>query len=265
MAKKAQKAPGKIVEPEGAKAAPTNKIVTLTEHYSKKQVWIRFRQWLVGQSPLICHAWSEKAKREMLAKMVKAVKMSKEERRPDEEFTSSLYDMGGGNYGFPVTAVKKAILSIAHKDKGIAKTSVMAGLWLDFQIIQQRPALAGALCDMPIVRIHGSKPQMREDMVRIKGRGGSTANFAYRAQFSQWAMCLSGKLDPEQVPIEVLSWLIEGAGMATGLGDWRNEKSGVFGAFRLASPEEALQWEKFASGKGPLPKLPPNDMMEAAE
>lgn len=266
MAKKAQKAPGRVVEPEGAKAAPTNRIVTLTEFYTKKQVWIRFRQWLVGTSPLICHAWSEKAKREMLAKMVKAVRASKEERKPDEEFTSSLYEMGDGKtYGFPVTAVKKCILSYAHKDRGIAKTSVMAGLWLDFEIIQQRPALQGALCDMPIVRIFGSDPVMREDMVRIKGRAGSTANFAYRAQFSRWAIRLSGKVDPEQVPPEVLGWLIDGGGVATGLGDWRNEKSGVFGGFRLGTPDEAAAWEKFASGKGSLPKLPPSDMLQAAE
>jgi hypothetical protein len=265
MAKKTQKEPGKVVEPEAAKAAPTDRVVTLTEYYSKKQVWGRFRQWMVGTSPLICHAWSEKAKREMLAKMVKAVKPAKEERKPNEEFTSSLYEMGDGNYGFPVTAVKKCILSQAHKDRGIPKTTVQAGLWLDFEIIQQRPALAGALCDMPIVRIHGSEPQMREDMVRIKGRGGSTANFAYRAQFSNWAIRLTGKVDPEQVPFEVLCWLIQGGGLATGLGDWRNEKSGVFGGFRLATPEEAQQWEKFASGKGPLPKLAPVEMLEAAE
>lgn len=260
------KAPGKVIEPDAAKAAPTDQVVTLTEYYTKKQVWVRFRQWMVGTSPLICHAWSEKAKREMLAKMVKAVKHAKEERKPDEEFTSSLYDMGDGKYGFPVTAIKKCIISQAHKDRGIPKTSVMAGLWLDFEIIQQRPALAGALCDMPIVRIYGSKPQMREDMVRIKGRGGSTANFAYRAQFSTWAIRLVGKVDPEQVPIEVLSWLIQGGGIATGLGDWRNEKSGVFGGFRLAMPDEAQQWERFAAGKGPLPKTAATEtMLEAAE
>jgi hypothetical protein len=264
MAKKTQKAPGEVIEPDAAKAA-AGKVVTLTEYYTKKQIWIRFRQWLVGTSPLITHAWSEKAKREMLAKMVKAVKHAKEERKPNEEFASSLYEMGDGKYGFPVTAVKKCILSQAHKDKGIAKTSVMAGLWLDFEIIQQRPALAGALCDMPIVRIYGSDPVMREDMVRIKGRGGSTANFAYRAQFSTWAIRLSGKLDPEQVPVEVLSWLIEGGGIATGLGDWRNEKSGVFGGFRLATPDEAAAWEKYASGKGPLPRLAPAEMLQAAE
>jgi hypothetical protein len=130
----------------------------------------------------------------------------------------------------------------------------MSALWLDFQMVQQRPALAGAVCDMPIVRIYGAPPVMREDMVRIKGIRGSTANFAYRAQFWPWAIKLSGKIDPEQVPAEVLHFLIEGAGRATGIGDWRNEKSGVFGAFRLAEQDEAEQWELFRTGKGPMPQ-----------
>src|SRR5262245_4731894 len=158
--------------------------------------------------------------------------------------------MGDGAFGFPVTAVKKAILSQAHKDWGIPKTEVMAGLWIDFTLIQQRPALAGAKCNMPIIRIWGAEPQMCEDMVRIKGRGGSTANFSYRAEFWPWAMHLTGKFDPERLPPEVLAWLIEGGGRATGIGDWRNEKSGIFGAFRLAEQHEVTAWEKFAAGKG---------------
>ena len=104
---------------------------------------------------------------------------------------------------------------------------------------------------------------MREDMVRIKGRGGSTANFAYRAQFWPWAILLTGKFDPEAIPPEVLGWLLESGGEATGIGDWRNEKSGVFGAFRLADLDEAKAWERFRDGSGPLPQ--PQQYAEAAE
>ena len=107
--------------------------MTLTEAYTKKRVRQSFRQWMVGTSPLITHAWSEKAKREMLAKMVKAVRHTKEERNPNEEFAASLYDCGDGTYGFPVTAIKKAVLSVAHKDRGIAKTDVKSALWLGLQ------------------------------------------------------------------------------------------------------------------------------------
>jgi hypothetical protein len=260
--KKNEKKPSSVNEPEGARHAP-EEIITLTAALSRMVKWQRFNVWLVGDSPLICHAWSEKAKREMLAKMVKAVRHVKAERNPQEEFASSLYDLGNGKYGFPVTAVKKAILSQAHKDRGIPKTTVMSSLWLDFSMVQQRPALAGALCDMPIVRIYSSKPVMREDMVRISGRGGSTANFAYRAQFWPWAIKLTGKIDPESVPPEVLAFLVEGSGRACGIGDWRVERSGVFGSYHMADVKEQVAWEKFVTGKGPIPA--PVDLQQAAE
>jgi hypothetical protein len=262
MAKKAAKVPSDVQEPEAAKQA-AGRIVTLTSVYTKRQTWTRFDQWLIGESPLITHAWSEKAKREMLAKMVKAVRHVKEERNPQEEFVSSLYHIGGGQFGFPVTAIKKAIWSQAHKDKGIPKTEVQAGLWLDFKLIQQRPALAGVKCNMPLVRIYGADPTTREDMVRIKGRGGTAANFAYPGEFWLWAMHLTGKFDPERIPPEVLAWLIENGDRATGIGDWRNERSGIVGAFRLADENEAAAWSRFAAGKGPMP-LPP-EFAEAAE
>ena len=261
--KLSDKIPGKVVEPEGAKQA-TGQILTLTAAMSKKASWQRFDVWIVGDSPLITHAWSEKAKREMLARMVKAVRHVKEERNPQEEFTSSLYALADGkSYGFPVTAIKKALISQAHKDRGIAKVDVMAALWLDFMMVQARPALAGALCDMPIVRITAGEPRMREDMVRIKGRGGSTANFSYRAQFWPWAVHLTGKIDLERIPPEAVAFLFEGAGTACGIGDWRTEKSGIFGSFHMGDPEENARWEKFAKGKGPIPT--PIPLQQAAE
>jgi hypothetical protein len=94
---------------------------------------------------------------------------------------------------------------------------------------------------------------MREDMVRIKGRGGTSANFAYRAQFFPAAIRLSGKFDPDAVPQEVLAFLIEGGGRSCGIGDWRVEKSGVFGSFHLADEQEHELWTKYANGKGPVP------------
>jgi hypothetical protein len=219
-ATKATKSPGPVREPQAAAAAPPQ-TVTLTAAMSKTSMWQRFNVWLVFDSPLITHAWSEKAKREMLAKMVRAVQEAKPERNPQQEFVNSLYQIKDGVYGFPVTAVKKAILSYAHKDKGIAKTNVKAALWLDYTMISVRPALAGAICNMPLIRLYAPAPQMREDMVRIKGRGGTTANFAYRAQFFPCAIKLSGKLDPEVLPPENLAFRDRSSSDANRPGAWR--------------------------------------------
>lgn len=237
--------------------------VSLAGAMSKKPAFTRFSVWLVGDTPLITHAWSEKARREMLQKQVKATKPGKEARDPQADFVSSLYEMGDGGFGFPATGVKNCILSAAHRDKGLARTSVMQALWIDAEMVRARPALAGAICDMPLIRIWGGDPEMREDMVKIGSGLNKVANLAYRAQFRFWAMRVTGRINSTIITPEALAFLIQEAGMSSGLGEWRNERKGMFGAFRLANEAEETAWDAFASGKGELPV--PEDYKMAAE
>lgn len=229
------------------------KVVKLSALLSKKAAYTPFKVWLVGDTPIITHAWSEKAKREMLQKQVKAPKAGKDARDPQADFVSSLYEMGDGKFGFPVTGVKNALLSVAHKDKGVPKTEVMAGIWLNAEMTRVRPALAGAICDMPLIRIFGSDPEMREDMVKIGSGLNKVASLAYRAQFTVWALRVTGRFNASILNEEQISFLGVEAGVACGLGEWRNERRGMFGAFHLADDQEDKAWDKFAAGKGKLP------------
>lgn len=247
----------KKVEAAAPKAVVTSEVINLGSLLSTTATMQPFAVWLVGDTPLITHAWSEKARREMLQKQVKATKAGKEARDPHGDFVSSLYEMGTQGkktvYGFPVTGFKNAILSCAHKDKGIARSAVQSALYLDAEMVRVRPALSGAICDMPLVRIYGSEPEMREDMVRIGAGLNKTANLAYRGQFTNWAVRLTGKFNTTVLPQEAFEVLIREAGVGIGVGEWRNEKKGIFGSFRFASAEEQAAWEKFRAGKGPLP------------
>lgn len=241
---------------------PTATPVNLSALLSKKAIFQSFKIWIVGDTPLITHAWSQKAKLEMLSKQVKATKAGKEARDPQADYVSSLYEMGDGTFGFPATGIKNCILSAAHKDKGIARSAVMSALWIDAQMVRTRPALAGAVCDMPLIRIVGGDPEMREDMVKIGSGLNKVASLAYRGQFTVWAMQVTGRFNASTVTAEALTFLINESGMASGLGEWRNERKGMFGAFHLASLEEQDQWERYSEGKGPLP-LPAGYQMAA--
>jgi hypothetical protein len=94
---------------------------------------------------------------------------------------------------------------------------------------------------------------MREDSVKIGSGLNKVASLAYRAQFTVWAIRLTAKFNPEILPPEALAFLVQEAGLASGLGEWRNEKKGVFGSFHLADADEEAAWEAFASGNGELP------------
>lgn len=230
---------------------------SLARFLSQQAVFLRATFWLVGNTPLIVHSWSEKAKRDMLQKQAKATKPGKAARKPEQEFNDSLYVMklkGADVYGFPATAIKKCLLTAAHKDKGIPREAVMRSLWLAAPFVRVRTAFDDAVCDLPLVRLWGSDPEMREDMVRIGSGLTKTANLAYRAQFRTWAVRVVARYNASVMSQDVIAALITDSGMSCGVGDWRNEKNGMFGSFHLADAEEEAAWEKFRSRKGPLPK-----------
>lgn len=233
--------------------APEVEHVSLTKALSKEVQFKRFTVWLVGDTPLITHAWSEKARREMLEKQVKATKGGRDVRDPQADYASSLYEMGDNAYGFPAMGIKNCILSSAHKDRGIPRTVVMSALWIDADMVRARPALAGAICDMPLIRIYGTAPEMREDMVKIGSGLNKTATLAYRGQFTVWAMKVSGRFNSTVLTPDALAFLVQQAGTESGLGEWRNERKGMFGSFHLATAEEEIQWDAYAAGKGELP------------
>lgn len=212
--------------------------------------------WIVGDTPLIVHAWSQKAKIDMLTKQERTAKSGRVARDPDQDFRDSLYVYGEEDgepvYGFPATGIKNAILSVAHKDKGVAKTDVMSSLFIDGKMARGVAAKAGAISNLPLVRIWAPPPSMREDMVRVGVGLNKTASLAYRGQFHPWAIKVTGFLNTNVVSNVNLGFLVREAGMSCGIGEWRNERRGMFGAFHLATKAEAELWEAYTQG-GPLP------------
>lgn len=192
---------------------------------------------IIGDSPLIVHAWSEKAKKEILGKQTKATKTkAKEARNPFQEYCDALYWMtdrpeeidmdtyeklieDGARFGFPVNAIKMAGNSAAYRMG-----------WVKNQM-ELRASYFLKSVDGELAEIKGCRPKMREDMVRI---GMGTADLRYRPEFADWYMDIeliynkNGNLTLEQI-LNV----INAGGMACGIGEWRAEKDGDFGAYHL--------------------------------
>jgi len=241
-------------EPEPKVEFDPDKVYALAAHFQSKSERMKFVQWLVGTSPLICHAFPQKAKQEILAKQTKS-RVDKKPRQPAEDFEASLYPYGvDGVYGFPVNGIKKSITSSAHKDKGLAKAGaagVLSNLWVHGKMVNLPTALPGAICSISLCRIWSDAPPLiREDTVRL---ARSTTSLGYRGQFNNWAIRIEGNFNPNVIAPSTLTSLMEDGGSGFGLGDWRNEKQGVFGSYRLAGKAEMDEWERFARGQGPFP------------
>lgn len=172
---------------------------------------------IVGDSPLICHAWSTKAKTQMLDKQMKRARQKKDAKDPEKDFEDSLYSLDGGGYGFPSVAFKSAMVGACRFAEGIKMTELRGALHI--------------LGEM--VPIEG-EPTPREDMVRV---GMGTADIRYRGEFKQWSATLHIQFNAAIVSPEVIVNLLTLAGFGVGVGEWRPERNGSFGRFRVATEE----------------------------
>jgi hypothetical protein len=175
---------------------------------------------LIGDSPLICHAWSQKQKQAMLDKQMGRAIMRKEKRDPEADYQASLYRMPDGKtYGFPSVAFKSAAVSACRFAEGVKMTELRGALHI-----------AGEL-----VGIEG-KPQPREDMVRV---GMGSADLRFRAQFPSWKVRLTVQYNAAVITPEQIANLFNLAGFSIGVGDWRPERDGLCGRFHVATAAEA--------------------------
>lgn len=200
---------------------------------------------IVGDTPMIMHAWSVKAKQMMLdAQMGRAKGKQKPKKSPAEDFIESMYWLegkptitdamsedekmaafytaieNGACFGFPVTAFKQAAISAAYR-MGWSKDKV---------------SLRGAFFiesnENGMIEIKSDVPVMREDMVRI---GMGTADIRYRGQFDNWSADLiisynaNGPYD-----LDSIINIINAGGYVCGVGEWRPEKDGQYGQFHVA-------------------------------
>lgn len=185
-----------------------------------------------GDSPLIVHAWSEKAKREMLGKQMKQAKGAKEAKSPESDFAASLYRMADGGYGFPSVAFKNAAVTAGTSVSGITKIAARQAFHILGEDADVQGAFDGAVSRQNLVRINGGEPRMREDMVRV---GMGTADLRYRGEFVDWHAKLLVRYNGNVLSEAQILNLINTAGFAVGVGEWRPEKDGQSGMFHVAT------------------------------
>lgn len=194
---------------------------------------------LIGDSPLISHAWSEKAKKLMLDKQMKRAKTGKEAKDPERDFIESLYAISGKpkagqidddtvgianredcKFGFPCVGFKAAAVSACRFVDGAKMTQARGAFHIEGE-------LAEIECDQG--------PIMREDMVRV---GMGTADIRYRGEYKRWSVVLSVVYNASVISPEQIVNYFNQAGFGVGVGEWRPEKDGSYGRFHVAREGE---------------------------
>lgn len=200
---------------------------------------------ICGDTPLIMHAWSEKAKKEMLAAQQGRKKgKAKEIKNPVRDFVDSIYWLGEKpvitadmteeesyevynefmknntpRFGFPVTAIKQAAISAAYRLGWSKDKMSIRGV---FFIEDDEDGL---------VEIHCDDLEMREDMVKI---GMGTADLRYRGELRNWYADLKITYNENSnYDINSIMNMLNAGGYVCGIGEWRPERDGNNGRFHV--------------------------------
>lgn len=190
---------------------------------------------LVGDSPLIVHAWSEKAKRQLIENQTGRAKSGQEPRNPPAEYARSLYwlnpaipenldempeeeihdAIAKATFGFPVIAFKAAAIDAGYQQKILDKKTTARGA---FHLLGGKYAV-----------INGT-PIPRTDIVRI---GQGTTQPRFRAMFTEWSVDLLIRYNCGAMSAEQIINLFNVAGFSNGVGEWRPSRDGDFGRFHV--------------------------------
>ncbi len=176
---------------------------------------------LVGDSPLMTHAWSEKAKGDMRRKQGGEPSPKKEPKNPQKEYEAATYRLQDGTCGIPAIAFKLAAVSAARHVEGLTMTY----LYGVFHVVGENVAIEG-------------EPEMREDMVKVGPGMSKVADLRYRPIFHSWAANLTIRINSRALTLEQLVHLFNQAGFSVGVGEWRPEKKGDKGMFHVEGVQE---------------------------
>lgn len=178
-----------------------------------------------GVTPLLVHRFGEE---EQVGKPTRNVVV--EARDPRAEATKAAYIAPDGSYYFSAFGIPNAMASAGsnHKLKGSRKT-------LRFIV----PSSVRVTSDT-ITILNGKGPAKDFEVdgrpVTIPATKGRIMR--YRPRWDQWGAKFDLLVDETQIALDMVHQLLNEAGQSIGIGDFRPEKRGPFGTFRVTSFEE---------------------------
>lgn len=182
---------------------------------------------LIGETELITHRWSDKAKKMMLDKqMGKASprgRGTRETKDPEADYLSSMYQFDDGRYGFPSVGFKAAIVGACRLFDGLPMTVAKVAIRVEGETNKYSEQLTHIIAE----------PHIREDMVRLES---GVADIRYRAGFWPWSATIRVKFNAGVISLEQLYNLVDAAGFG-GIGEWRpsapKSATGSYGCFAI--------------------------------
>jgi len=192
----------------------------------------------VGVSPMIMHRFPKKAQQELLMPsrpMNRAEKASVLKHDPIQEFRESIY----------INRDKKQPTAIHVPSGSFARA--LANTALDIPGASKAQMLRLTSVVTEVVNIWGL-PKLYMRMVRLNDIS-KTPDVRTRAVFAEWAGYYDLRYVSSLIKENAVHTLAHAGGVINGIGDWRSEKGGQYGAYRICDPGDA-EYKKIIKEQG---------------
>ena len=183
---------------------------------------------VVGDTPLIMHAWADKAIqmiRDKQAGRAKPKSEARDEAAIEIEYKQSAYWIAPGQPGFPATAFKAATIGACRQYAILPMTTAKTVMFIEGVTNERGEAL------IPLEGVM----QRRTDMVRLET---GVADIRYRYQVWPWRAVLPVRFNASVLSLEQLVNLVNAGGMG-GVGEWRpsapKSSTGDFGRYHVGA------------------------------
>lgn len=170
---------------------------------------------IIGETPLIVHRFSDAEQAKIAGGQGHEPKVKKGPRKPREEFDAAMHRLPDGRHGFPAIGVKKSMILAGMRYNEAVGTVLYGALRIPGDLL---------VIESP------NEPIMRTDRVVLQGK---TSSLAYRPQYWPWRIVVPIRFIMNVVTADEVLNLLQWAGETVGLGDWRLDKKGDFGTWRV--------------------------------
>lgn len=153
---------------------------------------------------------------------------SKTIRKPRDEFQEKLdlRTISKGVYGFPCVGIKKSMITAAMRFQDGVMT-VLRGL-IFIEGTKENPDFVPLTSKRKVV--------MRTDSGCPPGQ--RALHIFYRPEVQEWKMVVPVIFNPDKITLESLVNMMSWAGTSIGLGSWRIENNGNYGAFHVETVKQ---------------------------
>ena len=193
---------------------------------------------VLGVTPLICNAMSEKARQQLLFPSQRknaAERASSLKHTPLDEFRASIYRLPADDAETLVamlgTMFKQTMMTAALRLPGAAKSAIAQLCWVSPERV-------------PVYGV----PQMLMSVVRSADMN-RTPDIRTRTILPRWACTLDITYVVPLLNEKTVMNLITAGGVLSGIGDWRPQKGGTNGQFEIVAPTDETFLEILKDGR----------------